>query len=62
MSDLANAWVIQQTKVDVNRALDQAAGRILSLDERREWWINADRFLRMLQPHQHDPLMDEARR
>lgn len=52
----------QQTKTDVNLALDQAAGRVLTVDERREWWVTNDRFLRMLDPAQYDALMDEARR
>lgn len=52
---------VVQTKVDVNLALDAAAGRVLTVDERRAWWIEDARYLRMLDPEEYDALVDEAR-
>lgn len=62
MSELRNLRHTQQTKVDVNLALDAAAGRVLNVDERAEWWGTDFRFLRMLHANAYDELMDEAGR
>lgn len=52
---------VMQTKVDVNLALDAAAGRALTVDERRDWWLEDARYLRMLDAEEYDALLDEAR-
>lgn len=36
-----------QCKVEINRALDQAAGYELSIDARADWWITDSRYLRI---------------
>lgn len=47
----------QELKAAANAALDRRAGRVLSFDERAEWWISEDRYLRCLEDDEREGIL-----
>lgn len=51
------AMNFQELKAAANAALDRRAGRVLSFDERAEWWISEDRYLRCLEDDERQSIL-----